>query len=171
MNKKTYKICILALLLTLSIMLSYIEFLLPINLGIPGIKLGLSNLLTLLILYTIGEKEAILVTLLRVLIMGILFTGINMMLYSLSGAAISLVVMIFLYHTRLFKMQTISVFSAIFHNIGQILLALYIFKSIGVIYYLPVLVISGSIAGIVIGMLSQVVYIRVHHYIEKVLYE
>lgn len=171
MNKKTYKICILALLLTFSIILSYIEFLLPLNLGIPGIKLGLSNLLTLLVLYTTGKKDAILITLLRVLIMGLLFTGISSMLYSLAGAITSLTVMLFLYNTHLFKMITISLFSAIFHNIGQILLACYIFKSTGIVYYLPVLVLFGCIAGIIVGLLAYMIYQRTHLYIERVLYE
>ena len=142
----TKRITYLSLLIAIAIILGYLETFIPINFGIPGAKLGLANLIGLIALYRFGFRDALIITLLRVFIIASVFTNYYMFLYSLSGALLSL----------LFSTLIISISGAIFHNLGQILVAL-IFYGFNIIYYLPYLIILSLITGSVIGILGQII--------------
>ncbi len=152
----TKRITYLSLLIAIAIILGYLETFIPINFGIPGAKLGLANLIGLIALYRFGFRDALIITLLRVFIIASVFTNYYMFLYSLSGALLSLVIMVLLKKTKLFSTLIISISGAIFHNLGQILVAL-IFYGFNIIYYLPYLIILSLITGSVIGILGQII--------------
>ena len=120
MEKSIKKLCYLALFCAIAIVLSYIESLIPLYLGVPGAKLGLANVVTLTLLLCFGLKEAFIVMLLRILIVSMTFTNFYMFLYSLSGGLISLIIMYLFLKTNLFSNIIISIMGGIFHNVGQL---------------------------------------------------
>ena len=157
----TRKIAILGLFIALAFVFSYIEYLLPLNIGIPGAKVGLANLVVMVALYTLGEKDAFLLSLVRVLLVGLSFGNMGMMIYSLAGAALSFIVMIIGKRTKLFSATGVSVLGGVFHNIGQIIVAMIVLETKSLIYYLPFLLVIGTISGVVIGILSSMIIDRV----------
>lgn len=152
----TKKITYLSLLTAIAIILGFLETFIPFNLGIPGAKIGLANLITLTALFTYGFKDTLIITLLRVFIVASTFTNYYMLLYSLSGALLSLFMMALLKRTKLFSTLIISISGAIFHNFGQIFVAI-IFYGFNIVYYLPYLIILSLITGSVIGILGQII--------------
>ena len=151
---KSNKIAFLGLFVALSLIFSYIESHIPTLVAIPGIKLGIPNIAIIIMLYKVGAKEAIIVSILRVLLVSLLFGNTVSLIYSIAGAALSLTIMILMKKSNLFSTITVSVVGAICHNIGQILVAFIITETAQLFYYLPALLISGCIAGIVIGLIS-----------------
>jgi heptaprenyl diphosphate synthase len=143
-----------ALLAALALIFSYIEVLIPFNPGIPGIKLGIANLVIIVALYYLGPKYALTVNLVRILIAGLLFNGMFGALYSLSGGLLSWLVMVLLQKTRLFSVTGVSMAGGVAHNLGQLLTAAFIVSNIKVFIYFPVLIFSGMICGTLIGILS-----------------
>lgn len=154
---KTKRIAYLGLLIALAFVFSYIEFLLPINIGIPGVKLGLANLVIMVALYTLGEKDAFLLSVIRIVLVGFTFANTASMLYSLAGGILSFFVMYFVKKSKKLSMVGVSVLGGVFHNVGQILMAMFMLKSTSLIYYLPVLMITGIVSGILIGMLGGLI--------------
>ena len=140
--------------LSVALILSYIEAIFPLNIGVPGIKLGLANLAIMFILYKYGLSYAAILSLLRVLTAGILFGNITSFLYSLAGAALSLGVMWLLKKTGIFSSIGVSVAGGICHNLAQICVAAIILETEKLLYYLPALVIGGVISGAVIGVIG-----------------
>lgn len=138
----------------LALILSYVETLIPISFGVPGIKLGLANLVIVVVLYTYGGREALLLSVTRILLSGFLFGSLSMIFYSLAGGVLSLAVMVFLRRLGGFSVQGISMAGGVFHNIGQLLLAMVVVETYQVGYYVPVLLISGLATGMVIGVIS-----------------
>ncbi|MDO4599203.1 MAG: Gx transporter family protein [[Ruminococcus] gnavus] len=138
----------------LALILSYVETLIPISFGVPGIKLGLANLVIVVVLYTYGGREALLLSVTRILLSGFLFGSLSMIFYSLAGGVLSLAVMVFLRRLGGFSVQGISMAGGVFHNIGQLLLAMVVVETYQVGYYVPVLLISGLVTGMVIGVIS-----------------
>ena len=155
----TKRVAILALITTLALMMSYIEFLIPIPVPVPGIKLGLANIVTVFVLYSLSPNEAVAVTAVRVILCSLLF-NVGGMIYSVCGAAVSLVVMILLQRTRLFSETGVSIAGAIAHNAAQILVAVVLMNTVEIIYYLPVLIVSGAVSGLVIGILAGIIVRR-----------
>lgn len=153
MAKKT---AYLGMFTALAFIFSYIEFLLPLNLGIPGIKLGLANLVIIVSLYTMGTSWAFTLSLVRVLLTGLTFGNPASMIYSLAGGILSLVIMILAKRCKLFSVTGVSVLGGVSHNVGQILVAILVVETASLLYYLPVLILSGTIAGVVIGLLSSI---------------
>ena len=151
---KTKKVAFYGLFLALALVASYLERLIPINLGIPGVKMGLANIVTMVMLYCVGWKAAVLISLVRILLSGILFGSGFAMVYSAAGAALSILVMILLKKTDFFGCLGVSVAGGVFHNVGQILGAFAVLETTSLGYYLPVLIISGLAAGILVGILS-----------------
>lgn len=145
---------------SLALILSYVETLIPISFGIPGIKLGLANLVIVIVLYTYGGKEAFLLSVTRILLSGFLFGNLSMILYSMSGGIFSLAIMVLLCKTGGFSIQGVSIAGGVFHNIGQLLLAMMIVETYQVGYYFPVLLISGLVTGLLIGIVSREVLKR-----------
>ena len=148
-------------MIALAFVFSYIEFLLPLHIGIPGVKLGLANLAIIVCLYTLGEKEAFLLSMIRIVLVGFTFANTAMMMYSLAGGILSFLVMWLAKKTNKLSMTGVSVLGGVFHNVGQILLAMWILETESLLYYLPVLMVSGSVAGIVIGLLSALITKRI----------
>ena len=147
--------------LALSLVAAYIENLIPIQVGVPGVKLGLANIVTMVILYTLGFVAAALLSAARILLSGMLFGSGFAMVYSAAGAALSIVVMAVLRKTGHFSSVGVSVAGGVFHNVGQILVAMAVLETGALLYYLPILVVSGLAAGIVTGIISGILIKRV----------
>ena len=123
-------------------------------------KVGLPNLVMIFMLYKIGPKETVAVSLVRVVLVSILFGSVVSMIYSLVGAGLSLTGMILLKKSGKFSILTVSVVGGVLHNIGQVITAMAIMETSQIIYYLPVLLISGTIAGVVIGLTASLIVKR-----------
>lgn len=154
------KIAYLSMFLALALVCSYVETLIPFPIGIPGVKLGLTNIIVILVLYCIGEKEAILISILRIFLSGFMFGNAFAIIYSLAGGILSFIFMMLMKRTKKFSVITVSVAGGISHNIGQMLLASILIESYYIVSYLPVLLISGTITGFLIGVLGQEIIIR-----------
>ena len=149
---KSSRVAFLGLFTAFAMILSFVESQIPTFVAIPGIKLGLPNIAIIIILYRFGWKEASIISLLRVILTSLLFGTVLSMLYSIAGAVLSLVAMILL--KKVLSTVTISVIGGVCHNIGQILVAILVTETQQLLYYLPVLIISGVIAGIVVGIIA-----------------
>lgn len=158
---KTKRIACLGLFIALAFVLSYVEFLLPLNIGIPGAKVGLANLVVMVALYTLGKKDAALLSFVRVVLVGLTFGNLAMLLYSLAGAVLSFLAMLIAKRTKLFSITGVSVLGGVFHNVGQIIVAMLVLETESLLYYLPFLIVIGTISGIVIGLLSGMITARV----------
>ena len=142
--------------------LSYIESRIPPFVAIPGIKVGLANIAVIFTLYKFGVKEAICVSLLRVLLVSMLFGTPVSMIYSISGAVLSLFVMILLKKLTPLKEVAVSVSGGVMHNVGQIAAASFMLSTNVVIYYLPFLILSGTVAGIAVGIVAAILVKRIN---------
>lgn len=147
----TKKMARYSLLIALAFIFSYIESVIMVPVPVPGIKLGLANLVVLAALYRMGNGPAVLVSVVRVVLAGLTFNHVAMMLYSLAGCTLSLLVMILLKKSGRFGMVGVSVAGGVMHNLGQLLVAAAILETPALAYYFPVLLVSGCVAGIVIG--------------------
>lgn len=145
----------------LALIFSYVETLIPIHIGIPGVKLGLANLIVVIALYRIGVRESYVLSVLRVILAGFLFGNLFAILYSLAGGLFSLTVMAFLKKTEKFSVLGVSMTGGVFHNIGQLLMAAIVLESLSITYYLPVLLISGIVTGLLIGIVANEMLKRV----------
>lgn len=154
-NIKTYKLCQLGFLLAFSLILSYIESILSFDFAVPGVKLGLANSCSVILLYMGGFPDAFAVNILRVLISGFLFGNLSMIIYSLAGAVISLLSMYILKKTNLFSIIGVSIVGGVMHNIAQCIVASLVVSNLSIFVYFPVLLVAGAIAGIVIGYISK----------------
>lgn len=165
----TRKIAQLGLFLALALILAYVESLIPFSFGIPGIKLGLPNLIVVMLLcqrtnarndtatddrHCFGASEAILVNILRIVLSGFLFSNLYTILYSLAGAAFSITAMMFGRRLRCFSMVGVSVLGGVFHNIGQILVAMFVVETAYVGYYVPFLIAAGTVTGALLGIVA-----------------
>lgn len=146
--------------LVLALSLSFLESLIPPLILIPGIKLGLANLAVIYLIYKNDYLGAILVNLARIILSCLLFSGFNTFIYSIFGAALSLIIMCLFKRINAFSIITVSCMGAVFHNLGQILASL-IFMPITVFYYLPVLVLTGLITGFIMGNISKILLKRI----------
>ncbi len=146
---------ILAVSVTLGMILSYLEALIPMFSGVPGMKCGFSNILIVFLLYRYGPKESGTVNLLRILLTAVLFTNPFSLVYSLAGAVFSLAGMSVLKRCGIFSVFGVSMAGGVFHNLGQILIAVFLVENYRVFFYLPVLMISGCITGLIVGFLSS----------------
>ena len=155
------KISYIGLFSAVAIIFGYVESLIPFFAGIPGMKLGLANLAVLFILDAYSWKEAALVSAIRIFVIGFLFGNMFSILYSLAGALLSLSVMAFLQKKTDASIFAISMAGGISHNIGQILLAMAIVENLSLIYYVPVLLISGMLTGFLIGWLTGEILKRI----------
>lgn len=149
------KIAYLGLFSAAAIIFGYVETLVPVFAGIPGIKLGLANLAVLFILERYTWKEAALVSLIRILIIGFMFGNLFSIAYSLAGASLSLLVMTLLKRQSGFSIIGISIAGGVSHNVGQLLAAMIIIESRSLMYYAPALLVSGVVTGLLIGILTS----------------
>lgn len=153
-DNRINKIAYTGLLSAFAIIISYVEMLLPLNIGIPGVKPGLANFIILIVLYEFGVKEAFIINFIRILVNGILFANVFSILFSLSGALISMITMFLVKKVKGISMIGVSIAGGVSHNIGQILIASVIVETYSVVYYIPVLILSGVITGILVGVLA-----------------
>lgn len=151
----------LGMYLALALICSYVESLIPFYFGIPGVKLGLTNIVVVLLLYTLGAKEAFLVSLVRIILAGFLFGNPFSILYSLSGGILSFLAMYLLKRTEKLKVVTVSVAGGVMHNTGQLIMAALVVENYHILYYIPVLLTAGFITGFFIGILSQEIILRI----------
>jgi heptaprenyl diphosphate synthase len=163
---KTKKLTVLALSVALAMILSFIESQIPSFVPIPGVKIGLANIVVVFALYKLGWKEAAGISLLRVFLVSVLFGHAASFFYSIAGALLSFCGMALLKRTGLFSHIAVSVAGGVLHNVGQILMACILLETNIITYYLPVLILSGTLAGIVIGLLASVMVSRIRLDIE-----
>ena len=140
---------------TLALIFTYVEVLIPYNLGIPGVKLGLANLIIVIMLYKTTAREALLLSVTRVLLSGFLFGNMFSILYSLAGGLLSFLVMFLLKHIKGFSITGVSIAGGVTHNVAQICVAALVVQNRKLFYYLPALLVAGVITGMLIGILSD----------------
>ena len=164
----TKRIVFLGLMISYSLVLHLIENILPgLHFIAPGAKLGLANIVTIVSLYLIGVRGAVFVSLLRIILVGLTFGNGSAMLFSLSGGICSLVCMVLVKEIKIFSVYGVSMVGGVMHNVGQILMAMRVLDESKILSYLPVLVISGVLTGMVIGLIAGQVIDRIHPVWEK----
>ncbi len=155
-DRHTRRISYCGLCLAIALILSYVEAMLPINLGVPGAKIGLPNIITVLLLYTAGGGTAFIIGILRIILNGFLFGNLFAIAYSAAGFFVSLFAMYLLKRTDRFGITGVSLVGGIMHNLGQISMAALITNG-SVFAYLPVLIFAGGIAGVLIGLVGSMI--------------
>ena len=158
---KTKKLTVMALTTAVAMILSFVESQIPAFVAVPGVKVGLANIAVVFALYRLGWKEAVAVSLVRVVLVSMLFGSIASLFYSLAGAVLSLLGMGLMKRTGRFTEIMVSVTGGILHTIGQIAMACLILETAVLRYYLPFLLVSGIVAGVVVGLVSAVLVQRV----------
>lgn len=159
---KTGKITVMALATALAMVLSFVESQIPAFVAVPGVKVGLANIAVVFVLYKLGWKEAVVISLVRVLMVSLLFGTIMSLFYSVAGAVLSLLGMLLMKKSGVFSHVAVSVAGGILHNVGQITMACIILETNVIKYYLPFLVLSGVIAGIVVGLAAAALIKRIN---------
>lgn len=156
-NSLTLKITRLALFLALGIVLNIIESLIPLPIAIPGIKLGLANTIGLIVLYLFSPKDFIILGALRVFFVGLLRTGLGSTSFfmSLAGWFVSSLVVVGIYYLKKASIYGLSILSAIFHQVGQIIMVILFYQLPSIVNYLPVLLVSGMISGALVALVSS----------------
>ncbi|NLZ81794.1 MAG: Gx transporter family protein [Clostridiales bacterium] len=157
----TSKISRYGLLIALAFLFSYIENLFPVHLGIPGVKLGLANLVIFVALYSDGWKGALTISIIRIFLVGFTYTNTFSMIYSLAGGTLSFLLMLLCKKTAKFSRVTVSIVGGVAHNIGQIIIAAIVLQNVNLFYYFPVLMIAGIVTGALIGLLGEAILSKV----------
>lgn len=156
----TKRLTLCGMLIALAMIFSYLEALVPFSFGIPGVKLGLANLVVIVAIYKLKWTDVLMISVLRVLLSGILFYNLAVILYSLAGALLSIFVMLLMKRCRIFSRVGVSIGGGVAHNIGQLLAAFFVIDSRTLLYYMPVLLLSGSFFGALIGILAGLILQR-----------
>lgn len=154
------KIAKTSVLTSLAIIFGYIESLFPVA-PIPGIKLGISNIVILYALKSGGKAEAFFIMFIKVVVSSLLFSGLNSFIYSLSGGILSWLAMSLLLFFN-FSMPICGLAGGVFHNIGQLCAAAFVLQSRAVFSYMPFLLISGSVTGFIIGTVCRMIFLRIN---------
>lgn len=154
------------MLLALAMILSYVEAIIPINIGVPGVKLGLPNIVTVIGLYSLGPVPTLIISVSRILLVSILFGNTMTLAYSLAGFALSFLSMLALIKIGGFHMTVVSITGGIMHNVGQLMAAVLLLHSDVLLFYLPVLMVAGVLAGAVIGLVSGLIMVRIQAYLK-----
>ena len=147
----------------LALVLGYVETLIPLNLPIPGVKIGLSNLAVLFALYRVNKKSALAVTCIKVIVSALLFSGVQSIIYSAAGGFLSLFVMCLL--KNILSLKYVSIAGGICHNIGQLAAAIAVLKSLAAVWYLPYLILGGAVTGALIGIVCELILKNLRRYI------
>ena len=158
---KASKLSLLALSVSLAMILSFVESQIPAMVAIPGVKVGLANIVVVFALYKLGWKEAVVISLTRVFLVGLLFGNGISILYSIIGATVSFAAMVLLKQAKVFSTMAVSVAGGVLHNLGQIAMACVIMGTDVLRYYAPFLILSGTLAGIAIGVLAAIMIRRI----------
>lgn len=156
--KKTKKLTLLSIFTAAALVLSYIEMLLPpIYSAVPGVKIGLANIIIIFLIYKFSFKSAIAVSVVRVVLISLMFGNAVILIYSLAGAVLSLCFMAILKKINCFSVLGVSIVGAVTHNLGQVITAIILMETVQIGYYMVVLSISGTLAGIAVGIVSAYV--------------
>ena len=148
--------------IALALILSYVEALIPISFGVPGVKIGLANLIIVIVLYKSKRvADAFIISIIRIILSGFMFGNMFAIIYSLAGGILSLLVMIFLKNKGSFSLVGVSIAGGVFHNIGQLIVAMIVVETYKISFYLPVLLITGLITGALIGIIAGEVLKRI----------
>ena len=158
---KASKLSLLALSVSLAMILSFVESQIPAMVAIPGVKVGLANIVVVFALYKLGWKEAVVISLTHVFLVGLLFGNGISILYSITGATVSFAAMLLLKNAKVFSTMAVSVAGGVLHNLGQIAMACVIMGTDVLRYYAPFLILSGTLAGIAIGVLAAIMIRRI----------
>ena len=150
------RVALSALFASLALIFSYVEAILPAAPGIPGIKLGIANLVVIIAMYRLDSRYALTINLIRIFLAGFMFSGLYGAIYSLCGCILSFTVMCLLKKSDAFSVVGVSMGGGVAHNIGQLSIAAILVSSPQIFYYLPVLIISGTVSGILIGWLGWI---------------
>ena len=157
---KSSKITQCAILSALAIVFGYIEMLIPLPVALPGVKWGLGNIVVLVAIYILGKKSAFFIMLIKVITSSLLFSAPSVFIYSLFGGIFSFILMTVLKKYN-FHIITVSIGGGIFHNIGQILCASIMMRTITVFSYLPILVLCGAVSAVVTGICADLIMKRI----------
>lgn len=158
-NDKAKRIALFGMMVALAFTFSYLESLIPFNFGIPGVKLGLANLVVVVALYIMKPGEAFAIAIIRVFLAGLTFGNVYSIAYSLCGGILSFAVMFLMKKTKL-SVIGVSMLGGISHNIGQVIVAAIVMETIRIAYYLPVLLVAGLITGMLMGIISKLIIDR-----------
>lgn len=148
------KVSFCAILVALALVFSYVEAMIPFNFGIPGIKLGIANLVIVIGLYLLKPHEVLIISVVRILLAGFMFGSGMSIIYSLAGGLLSFAVMLLLKKMKGFSILGVSIAGGVCHNVGQLLMAVLVVQNIKIGYYAPALLISGAVTGTIIGIVS-----------------
>lgn len=149
------KIAYYGLFAGLALLMGYVELMIPMPLAVPGMKLGLANVIVLIVLYFMGAKSAFFLSILKILLSGLLFAGFAGFLYSLGGALLSFVIMVLCKRLGIFSIVGVSIAGGIAHNVGQIAVACAVVNNVKIAYYLPVLLVVGMFTGFITGIVAK----------------
>ncbi len=158
-KNKAQTIALYGLMVALAFVFSYFESLIPFHFGIPGVKLGLANLVVVVALYIMKPAQAFSIAVIRILLASMTFGNVYSLAYSLCGGILSFAVMYLVKKTKL-SVIGVSMLGGICHNIGQIIVAAIIMETINIAYYLPVLLVAGLLTGLLLGVVSKIVIER-----------
>lgn len=163
MKKKTdtKKLVLLSITTAVALVLSFIESQIPALVAIPGVKIGLANIAVIFALYRFGVKEAVVISFVRIIAVSMMFGNFSTFIYSVGGAALSMAVMVLLKKLTPFSEVAVSVAGGVCHNIGQVAVAIFMLELTAIVYYLPFLILSGTIAGIAIGVAAALLIKRI----------
>ncbi|MCR4606006.1 MAG: Gx transporter family protein [Eubacterium sp.] len=154
------RLSLLAMLVALCFVLAWLESQIPAFIAVPGVKLGLTNLVVLTALYKLDWKQAMLINIIRIVLIGITFGNLFSMWYALAGGMLSTAGMIFFKNVVKARIVTVSVVGGLLHNLGQIIVAMIVLETSSLMYYLVILWVSGAVAGTIIGLLGAAVVSR-----------
>ncbi|OON87630.1 heptaprenyl diphosphate synthase [Oribacterium sp. C9] len=168
MKMTSKKTSLYGMLLALAMILSYVEAIIPINIGVPGVKLGLPNIVTVIGLYSLGPVPTLIISFLRIILVSFMFGNTMTLAYSLAGFGLSFLTMLILLKIGGFHMTVVSVTGGVMHNVGQLMAAILLLHSEILFLYLPVLMIAGVAAGAVIGLVSGLITERIQTYLRTV---
>lgn len=150
----TKRVAYCAVLTALALIFGYVEVLIPFGFGIPGVKLGLANIVIVLALYMLSAYQAFMIQLMRIVLVSFLFGNLSMMIYSLAGGMLSFLVMWLVKKGDTFSIIGVSIAGGVSHNIGQLIVAVLAVQNLRVAFYVPALMIAGLVTGCLIGLLA-----------------
>ena len=156
-NGSARRVAVSGLLTSLMLVLGLIERQFPLTAAIPGIKLGLANLVVVVALYLLNARQALMISVVRILLVSFTFGNMAALLYSITGGLLSFAVMVLCRRIKDLSTMSVSVAGGISHNIGQILVAVFVVKNLNLLFYLPVLMIAGIITGLLIGLVAGLI--------------
>lgn len=154
-------VALYGMFISVAAVMSYVESLIPLRLPAPGMKIGLANIVTVWVLYSMGIKPAAIISVLRVLLVGFLFGNLYSIIFSMAGAAASMGVMYAIRKIKRFSIIGVSIAGGVTHNLAQTAVAMIVLENARIAYYLPALIIGGVAAGIAIGILGGILYKKI----------